>query len=116
MLYLKLGESASNVVLLGSSVTGTVEPPTMQSEASIEGNPAPKGTRGEQLRDAFGLLSPADLESLLGVDERTLGVWRGDGKGPACVRLGRAIFYRREDVAAWKDASAAKGDKAPDAR
>ena len=29
-------------------------------------------SRSEQLRDAFGLLSPADLSALIGVDERTL--------------------------------------------
>jgi hypothetical protein len=89
----------------------------MQNTPSVEGNaPATGSARGEQLRDAFALLSPADLASLLGVDERTLAVWRAANKGPACVRLGRAIFYRREDVAAWKDASAAKSDKATAAR
>jgi hypothetical protein len=77
----------------------------MQSEDKAT---ATDRSRGEQLRDTFGLLSPADLSSLLGVDERTLSVWRGDSKGPAFVRLGRAIFYRREDVAAWKDARAGK--------
>jgi hypothetical protein len=84
----------------------------MQSEPSIEGNTTAGSARGEQLRDAFALLSPADLSSLLNVDQRTLGVWRAADKGPASVRLGRAIFYRREDVAAWKDASAGKTDKA----
>jgi hypothetical protein len=89
----------------------------MQNAPSIEGNATGVDrARGEQLRDAFALLSPADLASLIGVDERTLAVWRGDGKGPACIRLGRAIFYRREDVAAWKDASAGKPDKATVAR
>ena len=87
----------------------------MQSEPSIESNATGiDRARGEQLRDAFALLSPADLASLLGVDERTLAVWRAADKGPASVRLGRAIFYRREDVAAWKDANAAKTDKAAD--
>ncbi len=58
-------------------------------------------TRGERLRDAFGLLSPADLSALIGVDERTLAVWRVGRRGPDFVKLGRAVFYRRADVNAW---------------
>lgn len=71
--------------------------------------------RAEHLRDSFALLSPADLATLVGVDERTLALWRAAHKGPAFVRLGRAIFYRRADVVAWTDASALEAKTATDA-
>jgi predicted DNA-binding transcriptional regulator AlpA len=59
--------------------------------------------RAEKLRDAFEMLSPADLAALIGVDERTLAVWRAGlrPRGPDFVKLGRAVFYRRADVNAW---------------
>lgn len=81
----------------------------------IDGADSAADNRAEQLRDSFALLSPADLASLLGVDERTLAVWRAAHKGPAFVRLGRAIFYRRSDVVAWTDASATDGKTATEA-
>jgi len=57
--------------------------------------------RAERLRLAFALLSPSDLAELIGVDERTLAVWRAQKRGPDPVKLGRSVFYRREDVQAW---------------
>lgn len=57
--------------------------------------------RSLALRDRFGLLSEQDLSSLLGVDLRTLAVWRSQKRGPAVVKLGRGVFYRRADVDAW---------------
>ena len=57
--------------------------------------------RAERLRDTFELLSPADLAALIGVDERTLAVWRAQKRGPDFVKLGRAVFYRRADVNTW---------------
>jgi predicted DNA-binding transcriptional regulator AlpA len=57
--------------------------------------------RSEKLRDTFALLSEADLGALIGVDPRTLTVWRCQKRGPDVVKLGRAIFYRRADVDAW---------------
>jgi predicted DNA-binding transcriptional regulator AlpA len=68
--------------------------------------------RGEQLRDLFQLLSPADLSALIGVDERTLGVWRAQRRGPDFVKLGRAVFYRRADVTAWIELNVSPTDRA----
>lgn len=31
----------------------------------------------------------------------TLAAWRTQGRGPAYVKIGRRVFYRRSDVAAW---------------
>lgn len=58
-------------------------------------------TRIERLRDAFGLLATEDLSHLLGVDERTLAMWRAQHRGPDWVKLSRAVFYRRKDVEVW---------------
>jgi predicted DNA-binding transcriptional regulator AlpA len=57
--------------------------------------------RSEHLRDAFQILSPADLSALIGVDERTLAVWRAQRRGPDAVKLGRSVFYRRADIETW---------------
>jgi hypothetical protein len=67
--------------------------------------------RGERLRDAFGLLSPADLSALIGVDERTLAVWRVQRRGPDFVKLGRAVFYRRADVDKWIELNVSPTDR-----
>ena len=90
-------------------------PSTSHTEA-IENSPLPIAAietgRGEQLRDSFALLSPADLAALIGVDERTLAVWRSTHKGPDFVRLGRAVFYRRADVLAWVELNVTPTDRA----
>jgi predicted DNA-binding transcriptional regulator AlpA len=68
--------------------------------------------RSEKLRDTFALLSEEDLGALIGVDPRTLTVWRCQKRGPDVVKLGRAIFYRREDVDAWIALNVAPMDRA----
>ena len=67
-------------------LTGTASPDE-PADSPIETHP-----RSEQLRDVFQLLSPADLSGLIGVDERTLAVWRAQRRGPDFVKLGRAVF------------------------
>lgn len=57
--------------------------------------------RADSLRDSFGLLSPADLAGLIGIDERTLAMWRARGCGPDYTKLGRNVFYRRHEVQEW---------------
>jgi DNA-binding transcriptional regulator YiaG len=68
--------------------------------------------RAEKLRNALGLLSPPDLASLLGVDERTLAAWRVQRRGPDFVKLGRSVFYRRPDVSKWIDLNVSPTDRA----
>jgi hypothetical protein len=31
----------------------------------------------------------------------TLAAWRNQGRGPAYVKIGRRVFYRRADIASW---------------
>lgn len=41
---------------------------------------------------------------LLALNPGTLAVWRSRGQGPAFTPVGRAVRYRRSDVAAWIEA------------
>ena len=47
------------------------------------------------------LLTESETAELLGISERTLQAWRVHGGGPAFVRIGRTIRYRRQDVLDW---------------
>ena len=59
------------------------------------------------LRSEFAGAPPDSLfdvrtvAAVLDAPPRTLETWRKLGRGPACVRLGRAIRYRRRDVESW---------------
>lgn len=49
----------------------------------------------------FSLLTPVRLAEALGVAEVTLANWRAKKKGPAWVKVGREVRYRREAVERW---------------
>jgi hypothetical protein len=59
------------------------------------------------LRSEFAGAPPDSLfdvyvvAAVLDTPPRTLETWRKKGRGPACVRLGRAVRYRRRDVESW---------------
>jgi hypothetical protein len=82
------------------------------SDPSLSEPPAFTDEHATQLRTGFSLLSPADLAALLALDERTLAVWRSQKRGPDFVKLGRAVFYRREDVATWIGLNVVNTDRA----
>ncbi|ATX64568.1 helix-turn-helix domain-containing protein [Roseinatronobacter bogoriensis] len=48
-----------------------------------------------------GWISRSQLAEELGVCEETLRRWTNARRGPACVRAGRKIYYRRSTVLAW---------------
>ncbi|WP_218220243.1 AlpA family transcriptional regulator [Nesterenkonia sp. Act20] len=50
------------------------------------------------------LQSAADNEVMTGIPEATWRYWRHMGTGPTSVRIGRRVFYRRQDVIDWIDA------------
>jgi hypothetical protein len=52
-------------------------------------------------RDPDALLMEVHAAELLNLSVRTLQAWRLRGDGPAFVRAGRAIRYRRGDLALW---------------
>ena len=48
------------------------------------------------------LLDTEALAAELGIHPITLAQWRlVDGKGPAFVKVGRHVRYRRSDIEAW---------------
>jgi excisionase family DNA binding protein len=49
------------------------------------------------------LLWPKQVAEMLGVPIGTLANWRYQARGPAFVKVGRHVRYRRSDVAAWID-------------
>jgi hypothetical protein len=69
--------------------------------ADIEPSVSTDPTRAKQLRDKFGLLSEDDLGALIGVDPRTLAIWRAQKRGPDVAKLGRGVFYRQAGVNSW---------------
>lgn len=44
-----------------------------------------------------------DVAAALGLKEKTLACWRGQGAGPAFRKHGRRVFYLGADVTAWSD-------------
>jgi hypothetical protein len=53
--------------------------------------------------DDDALLSEIQASDLLFLSVRTLQTWRSRGCGPAYVRAGRAVRYRRHDLLSWID-------------
>lgn len=51
-----------------------------------------------------GWVSRADLARELGLTEDTLRRWEDRRTGPACVRAGRKVLYRRSAIEAWLEA------------
>lgn len=47
------------------------------------------------------LIGEAELARMLDVSEYTLQSWRREGYGPDFAKLGKTIWYRREDVLEW---------------
>jgi hypothetical protein len=51
--------------------------------------------------DPHELISANEAAQLLHLEPSTLADWRCDDKGPAYIRLGKRIFYRRADISTW---------------
>lgn len=47
------------------------------------------------------LLTTQKVATLLGISEATLRFWRHKGKGPAFVRVGRVVRYKRKEIERW---------------
>lgn len=58
-----------------------------------------EGQAGGALLDDW--MSRAELAAELGVTEDTLQRWHAQRSGPACVRVGKKVLYRREAVREW---------------
>jgi excisionase family DNA binding protein len=55
--------------------------------------------------DADAMLAEVHAAKLLNLSTRTLQAWRLSSRGPAFVRAGRAVRYRRSDLLAWIEAN-----------
>ena len=55
--------------------------------------------------DPDALLTEVDAADLLKLSIRTLQAWRSNCSGPAFIRAGRAIRYRRADLLTWIEAT-----------
>ena len=49
------------------------------------------------------LFSPQVLSEYVEIPTTTLAQWRWAGTGPAYVKVGRMVRYRRDDVESWLD-------------
>ncbi len=65
------------------------------------------------INDHDALLTEVQAADLLSLSVRTLQAWRTRAFGPAYVRAGRAIRYRRRDLFAWMDANTVSSREAP---
>ena len=63
--------------------------------------------QGIQLADLPELSSRKQMEAFTGVSAQTFARWAVEGKGPRITRLGQAVRYRKADVLAWLEESAA---------
>lgn len=72
----------------------------MTEELPLEG---PQGSEPlpDALRDKVGLILPQELAAALNATEQTLASWRSTNQGPDFVKLGKAVFYRLDDIRAW---------------
>ncbi len=53
------------------------------------------------LIDPQELIPSDEVAAQLRVKPQTLASWRASGRGPEFVKIGRGVFYRRADIAAW---------------
>jgi|HubBroStandDraft_6_1064221.scaffolds.fasta_scaffold1670692_1 hypothetical protein len=51
--------------------------------------------------DPNELISPDETAKLLRVKEATLTAWRNQKRGPAYLKIGRFVHYRRGDICEW---------------
>lgn len=60
----------------------------------------------ECVRQSFDdeLLTPAEVAAQLGVTPHTLLRWHNQRVGPARIKVGKQVFYRRQALFAWLQA------------
>ena len=51
--------------------------------------------------DPSELISADETAKLLRVKEATLTAWRNQKRGPAYLKIGRFVHYRRGDICEW---------------
>lgn len=61
--------------------------------------------RAATLRSEIDLFSEEELAEVLEVKPPTLATWRAEERGPDYVKLGKSVFYRKQDVLEWINAN-----------
>lgn len=51
--------------------------------------------------DPESLITNDEAARLLGLKPQTLMMWRHESRGPAYVKVGRYVYYRRTDLSSW---------------
>jgi predicted DNA-binding transcriptional regulator AlpA len=54
-------------------------------------------------------LTERDLTAELRMKPQSLAMWRTQGRGPAYVKLGQLVRYRRSDVEIWLKSRVVRG-------
>jgi predicted DNA-binding transcriptional regulator AlpA len=57
--------------------------------------------KGREMPKTSDYLTPAEVAEILGVSERTLNRWHSLRQGPPRCKIGRAVRYLADSVAAW---------------
>jgi len=73
--------------------------------------------REQRLPDliAAPALPIAEVALLFDVPLSTLDKMRAEGRGPRCLRIGKRLFVRQQDIRAWLDRLATEDDDVADA-
>lgn len=66
-------------------------------------------TTGAACADAQDVLSAAAAAAALGLSIKTLEKWRGEGKGPPFLKMGRKVAYRRGVLVQWLKSQETRG-------
>jgi predicted DNA-binding transcriptional regulator AlpA len=64
----------------------------------------------QQENKVNALLSDHDVARIMQISVVTLWRWRSNGTGPKYRKLGKAIRYTREDLAAWIESQPGGGE------
>ena len=64
------------------------------------------------MADPEDLVPESEAAPILGLQRATLATWRCQGRGPAFIKIGRRVFYRRRVLLDWIAAQERKPVKA----
>jgi predicted DNA-binding transcriptional regulator AlpA len=53
------------------------------------------------MRAELGLFTPEEVSLMTGLSLATLATWRSRGKGPSYVKIGRKVYYRKQELSKW---------------
>ena len=63
--------------------------------------PTIESMKVDWLRRQLDLVPVEDFARAINVTPQTLATWRCEGYGPEYTKLGKSVFYRREDLKVW---------------